>query len=645
MKKVTSVVIALITIFSFTVTSFGTAPLPNDDSVYELDEYKEAVFERYSNFCNQESGLPYLFNGFHAYPELSEDLKNNKVFQAALESAQFLTEKSWGDVLMGDFTNDDLKTEYYVTALSSLLMTMEDNLADTRVNQAKATTSKNVMDYVTDIGSITANALSTAAGNSSIGTAASYCGIGIDAIADTLNSVERYESLQLNADKYVSYRSFLTVLKNNSDNKYLTDASDMLIHAIDKIYSYSLESFEDWADISVDALSNQFFMEIDEIIKNGGEDVTDIMPTLKALSFFSGCIGDYKLGIDAGKLLMDVMINSSDTIQRYYEICAMTECREALISAINTKHSNIKNADDFDIISENVDLLENLNCVNMRGSYCVYHLLTKDMGLLNLLSDKETLEEWYGIKEKNFSNYLSWFNLIIPNIENYISKNSKVDEKTIYNDFLNSGGYEKLLMNHYIDDVNEYEIKTYLIDFTGDGINELFLDYKSNIFWGARDYDRVQFVLKIVDGNVELVSQQENGGGGTAGGMNYEIRKDNNTGKYVLVNFGYLRDGNFSISSYLNVIEFKNSGIETSMSINSNSINTTEFNFNPTYEPIMERIKAETDLYYEDDQYFRSYKLDDDYISKEKYEALYNNYQSITDGEIELFTSITKKDN
>ena len=649
MKRVISLLIALL-IFagSFSIECLFASVLPKDDSQYDIEGFKNDAYDRFRRFMDDSGGWNVLTDDkLYDYILYVETLKDNFIFQAFLESEEFITNKNWGDFFQGDFSNDDIKVRYYIIALSSLLMTMEDNMSDIRVSQAKATISKTLTDYAIDATSITASVLSKDAsgqGFEVLEKSFDLCGTGISVLGGALNSVQRLEALQMNAEKYVSYRNMLSTF-NNTDDKYLKEATKTLIQSLDKIYNYRLAGFEDWADIAIETQGNQFFSVLDDVIEDAEKsgDSFEGIGGLKLIDTTADRIGYFKLGVDIGKYVGDVFIKSSDHIQRYYEMCAMVSCREALIKSIEGNNSRIKDGNDIDLINDTVILCKDLNYINLRGAYCAYSILTKDVGLFSkafCVSNGAELNEWLDTVGSIFNSLDIHLSFVVPELEGYLKPEEINEEESIFANYLSSGGYETLLLEHSISSVfnYNYDVKTFLIDLTGDGVKELYVEFVSKRL-DIRDYDRFQYVLGIKDKEVVEIIQHENGGGGSIGGMNFNIRRNAETGKYELTEYGFIRDGNFYIEEGLIIYEFiDNEFVSVNTAVKSN-INKSEFDYNPIYIDTMNNVMDETDLFSDEEQYFRYYKLDGYYISKDEYEAFCNNYQIPTDEEIGLFTT------
>ena len=363
------------------------------------DAYHADMLHFYRHFMDQPGGWEVLSDdSIYGYNHAAEELNGNRTFQIMLDATHFLTESSWIDILGGTYDVDDIKVQYYVTALSSLLMTMEENLADTRAAQAKATASMTWTDYAAKTGSALAGVFAGAAGGDALFQSAfTLCGIGIDTVGDSIQTLEHYEVLTLNAETYLSYRTLLQTLKDRAADPLLAQAAGYLMDAVDRNFRYRMEHFQDFADIAASAQSDQFFNVLDRVIESLSPEelASGSWAALSILGRFAGHIGDFRLGVAIGELAMDVLIGGSDLIQRYYELAAMAAAREALISVIAEKNATVGTSAEVSQISAITELMTDLNYVNLRGAYCVYRINTTDGQLMRLMLGSRDSGAWF----------------------------------------------------------------------------------------------------------------------------------------------------------------------------------------------------------------------------------------------------------
>lgn len=125
----------------------------------------------------------------------------------------------------------------------------------------------------------------------------------------------------------------------------------------------------------------------------------------------------FKLGIFAG----DMIFGTSNTFNRYNEMYAMKQIRDAVIEEIETKNRKIKDSEQYDQIKKVLICLRYLLYANSRGEYCMYSLLERDAQLMSLIKigEFENYDEWFEevqVINKNIEENLDG---IIPDLNNY----------------------------------------------------------------------------------------------------------------------------------------------------------------------------------------------------------------------------------
>lgn len=425
MKRLISIILALIiSLYNFHVPVVALT-IPNDTSQYFMDDYYENIHHRYHHFMDEPGGWDSLSHDeIYVYNKWVDVLKNNKLFHAELDAVHFLTDASWSDIFFGSYDADDVKVQYYVSALSSLLMTMEDNLSDARTSQAKATSSMTWRDYAVETGLLVTGYLSQFAGGKNWQEAFETCGISLDILNSTVNTLEHYEVLQLNVDTYLSYHTFLKIMLNNNFDPLLAKAAEYLIKSLDQCFNYRMVHFSEFADIAIEAQSNQFFNVLDKVIDEVGEDAFESgeWAALFVLNKTASGLGFFKLGVDFGKWAGDIFFGSSNHIQRYYEMCAMSSARNAMIQEIKRQDANISGVSDVEKIPTICNLMLNLLYINLRGAYCAYRIQTQDVGLfsiVNVIINGKDINEWFDDVQSICNSLKLHLELLIPNVDDF----------------------------------------------------------------------------------------------------------------------------------------------------------------------------------------------------------------------------------
>lgn len=293
-------------------------------------------------------------------------------------------------------------------------------------------------------------------------------------------------------------------------------------------------------DTTINAESDYFFSVLDKVLEDAeksGALSSEEFAALGCMNEAAKLGGSFKVGIDIGKFVMDVLIHSSDTILRYHEMCAMASVRDALIIEITKRNSGIIGQQDWEEILIVRDLLIDLLCVNVRGEYCAYNLLSKDAGLLstvhNIFDGKEDAE-WISGTLNIADNLQSTIKGFFPDWEDYkydtISQSKNIDIEII--DLLLL--HEEIWGNQIYKAEPDFEWTffdfskfAYFHDFDFDGIPELVI--QSGITSSAHFTDRV--IYQIQGNSLQPIQ---------AGGWDdFEVRKDIETGTYFHIGHDY----------------------------------------------------------------------------------------------------------
>ena len=418
MKRLISVVLSFVLLLNYACLNANAIDDKiHDSSQYYVDDYYDHVYSFYSDFMNGFYWHEYLTNdNSFGYVQVAEKLKNDGSFQICLSFAEKLSTLGWSDVFQGKlFSNEDVIIQYYVSALSSLFLTLDTPIADVRSEQVKADNTMTFFDYFSKAGKVTADVMEIIAGSKSkagevtakemekikkrFKAAFSACGISLDFLDDTLHSEKEILLLSEYTDVYLTYSELLQVITDNSQNTYLTTAARYLQKATNMCFNYRVKRLSDFLDTSVNEATEKFFSVMEDAAEANAESslLTGEWAAINFLSSISKKVSSLKLGFDIGMLLGDVFLNGSDTVLRYYEILTMNEIREALIHEISQTDSLIDSVDDYINIHKNCNYLRDLQYVNVRGEYCVYMLQSEDQGLIswiNMRINKKKVDNW-----------------------------------------------------------------------------------------------------------------------------------------------------------------------------------------------------------------------------------------------------------
>ena len=403
-KHITVIVKRLICVLLLLVTLCNCGAIQSyavDDGIhsktdYRVDAYYQYAYEIYLATVGSESYLwkQYLANNDRwVFVQIAERIRSDKGFQFFFDAGERLLSLDFSDIFhflmeLEDPRQEDI-VEYYVMALSSLLMTMNTNMDDIRNAQANADATMGWEDYLAEGTQLAYSAASIFVKYPVISEAFSIGNISVDIIADSLESFEQAVLLRKNAENYVAYYNLLQLTIDNTTDENLKKAAKSLQTATGKCFKYYTEHLvSDYLDTTTNVLSDSFFDVYKEV--EVLENDPDCIKALHGLSKAVEKINYIKLGADYIKVVYDVILKYSDSVLRDYEILAMAEIRRALISEINRINTQIKSPEDYAAIKKNCELLEDLLYVTLRGEYCAYMLYTREAAY-----SSPYIEDWF----------------------------------------------------------------------------------------------------------------------------------------------------------------------------------------------------------------------------------------------------------
>lgn len=220
---------------------------------------------------------------------------------------------------------------------------------------------------------------------------------------------------------------------------------------------------------------------------------------------------------------------------------------------------------------------------------------------------------------------LANINLILSH-EEKLEINTMLDsltgEEGIYTRYLHNGGYEELLGQEF--DKEKLQVSSCLLDLDSDGTKELFLSLGTGNY-GPRGMETCTFLLDI-ESNQVIKATNAYFGGGSMGGDYLGIRYDKEQQKHVLVLEGHIRDGVSAHGTYLDI--YSESNFKAGMELFEGYYSL----YGDTYQESAAKIRAETSLYYEDGEDFRFYQINDQYVTKEAFDAAWARYEEPREG-------------
>lgn len=193
-------------------------------------------------------------------------------------------------------------------------------------------------------------------------------------------------------------------------------------------------------------------------------------------------------------------------------------------------------------------------------------------------------------------------------------------EKELYVSYILSGGCENIIerMSEYAE---ECYVESLLADFNGDGALECFVFFSEPMAWnlGAGNY----YLLTIANGTVLELYHGYNPGGNWMW-SDIVLKKNAETGQLIILESDLWRDGVYSGGGTTKIYSYVNNVLKSSEGY------TAEKYAKPQYvsynQEILDRVKAETSLLYENDEDFWFFKRGDTYISSEEYDKIMAQY-------------------
>jgi len=213
---------------------------------------------------------------------------------------------------------------------------------------------------------------------------------------------------------YESSYNFLSVIIQFADDENLVQAAVILRNHKNRAMQYQLNYFnETLLRIGVFTGRDVFLDTIViEMLKNDHLALSAIdqfaLETLaNGYGALSDALGAASLVRGLGVFAADMLGGISNVFNRVVEIQAMYQINQALIRSTENLRRSIRSENDLDEISRVVQNMRYMMYVNARGDYALYQMLMYDGQLLSLLvTDHQSVEEWYSIVQEKFPNLI-----------------------------------------------------------------------------------------------------------------------------------------------------------------------------------------------------------------------------------------------
>lgn len=231
--------------------------------------------------------------------------------------------------------------------------------------------------------------------------------------------------------------------------------------------------------------------------------------------------------------------------------------------------------------------------------------------------------------KKRIISFCMALTLIFASLPQTVWATEKIDEVAVYTQYLLDGGYTEMI-GHEVEP--EYlDISTCLIDIDTDGVYELLISLMDTEFSGPHGYPTFSALLDIQNEKV-VTALSACHWGGTMGGDYLVIKYDNIRQSYVIALDGYLRDGVYAGSSYLQIYSCDDWEIEYDIASHHYDLSV--------YEDQAAEVRQQTDLYIEDGEDFRYFTVNNEYVTEEDYNKISERF-AVPDDSVHQFYSGT----
>lgn len=542
----------------------------------------------------------------------------------------------WLDVCV-EMTEEELSKERYIEILVNLMTLMELNAQEMIENQVSADTLKTFEDYVVDATGIVVEGISlTSAFGSRVtemmNTVSSTMNIVWGAAGVTINSIEEYKYLDRVLKNYSQYHNFLTAIAKYGENPTLTETATELTSLTDKILYCKMNAVISQSEETAKYLGSTVFVDnilLEDMLKNPSildlseEEVSALGIFKKTCEFLTVL----EFSKDVTIFISDIFGGFSDCMNRYSEMRALYEMRNALISDISNQRSAISSAKDTDKIKNVCSMLRQLLYLNYRGEYCMYEMMKEDGGIfslnIKLNGEIQTCEAVFEFRKNKTIEYEQWLDVIMLEESQASFQNNYLQDALRYHRYLTDGWLEEEI---YFFDKNYVKIETCLVDINDDGVYELLLSITDTGSLEVRGYTNKSFLFGIQNSEV-VVLKETFFGGGSMGGYYLKLLYDTKMQKNVIVFDGYDRLSVFDYYSTFEAYSYNSDEV-----IPYFSANYASFSLDNKYnDEAISNVKKETPLYYQEDYQLYYYQIDEEYVSEAEYEEEIAHFTEPTD--------------
>lgn len=437
-KRLVSVLLCLLLVIG-TVPASVLADETTDAA--EAERYRSGVFSRYDLYLEDyASDYTHLTDrSLYAYCAWADEIES---YGAVRKSILWATHK---------LTGKELDTDAYADYLMKIMTMQEKGLLDTLAAQAAYTAKSSLLDNALNIGSATLSMLldADAIKEISLGLKAAKSTVDFFALTeDTILNTQQALLLTYYSKSYEQKLSFLTAIRDNTDDAALKEAAGDLIQAAGLQFTYLVMNDADDLGKALGGVALQlggfddFNDTVNGVIEGAGQFLADrfdpdsknFVDTIGKLSIKAGSLpqktlrlfglgASYFSAISAGFAIGGAIGAAfwGDDIEMFREMKAMNAIGIALSRGLNDYVSAANQGYDetaYENVRKVVAAGQALTYVRLRGEYCaVESIRGKD-------SAPDNLDDIYAATAANLTRYYNALAAIFPPQEGQVIVNA-----------------------------------------------------------------------------------------------------------------------------------------------------------------------------------------------------------------------------
>lgn len=326
------------------------------------------------------------------------------------------------DLVAEYFVDENLDKDKYIDVITTLLNMADFTIEDNIEKQHEFDTYKTFGEYAWDVGEILIGTISPE-GNKKLEIIKDLIDADSEAINITVDSIEKYERLNKIQLETEYKMNILDILEEGSFNENLTVACQEIRDAEKKKVLLELDILNEGLTDVAEYLTNDVLFKQMAFPLMKQSDAYANNETLKLIvdkgddlyKKADDCFGALKTGFKLGLFAGDMILGTTNTINRVTEMKALAIIRLSFGSNLSSQLTNpLDSSKDVDEAYEEliniIPLIKFIDNIHLRGEYCMYKLMSEDQQLFSLIYDLsgdnlENLNKWWN----NTKNELIWY--------------------------------------------------------------------------------------------------------------------------------------------------------------------------------------------------------------------------------------------